>query len=82
MGTSTVSGVPQKVADHLKDRWRLKPGDVYDGTYPTDFVKKEVFPAVREIAKELDLKSPFETDQPVSIRYMGGSNVPERAAAD
>ncbi len=47
MGIFTVSGVPQKVAEHLKDRWRLKPGDVYDGTYPTDFVKKEVFPAVQ-----------------------------------
>jgi len=47
MGTFTVSGVPQEVADHLKDRWRLKPGDVYDGTYQTDFVKKEVFPAVQ-----------------------------------
>jgi outer membrane protein assembly factor BamA len=47
MGSLTISGVPQKVADHLKDRWRLKPGDVYDGSYPLDFVNKEVFPAVR-----------------------------------
>jgi outer membrane protein assembly factor BamA len=47
MGTFTVSGVPQKVADRLKDRWRLKSGDVYDGSYPTDFVNKEVFPTVR-----------------------------------
>jgi outer membrane protein assembly factor BamA len=47
MGTFTVSGVAQKMADHLKDRWRLKPGDVYDGSYPMDFVKREVFPAVQ-----------------------------------
>jgi outer membrane protein assembly factor BamA len=47
MGSLTVSGVPQKVADRLMERWRLKPGDVYDGSYPTDFVKKEVFPAVQ-----------------------------------
>ena len=47
MGSITVSGVPQKTADHLKERWRLKPGDVYDGSYPMDFVNKEVFPAVR-----------------------------------
>jgi len=47
MGNFSVSGVPEKVADHLKDRWRLKPGDVYDGSYPSDFVNKEVFPAVR-----------------------------------
>ena len=30
----------------------------------------EVFPAVREMAKELDLQSPFETGQPVSVAYM------------
>jgi outer membrane protein assembly factor BamA len=47
MGNITVSGVPQKVADRLRERWRLKPGDVYDGSYPMDFVNKEVFPAVR-----------------------------------
>jgi alkanesulfonate monooxygenase SsuD/methylene tetrahydromethanopterin reductase-like flavin-dependent oxidoreductase (luciferase family) len=43
---------------------------------------QEVFPAVREIAKELDLKSPFETEQPVSIRYMNGAGEPVRAAAE
>ncbi len=30
---------------------------------------EEVFPQVREWAKELDLKSPFEADAPVSIKY-------------
>jgi hypothetical protein len=29
----------------------------------------EVFPALREIAKSLDLKSPFETNAPVHLRY-------------
>ena len=33
---------------------------------------QEVFPAVREMAKEFDLKSPFETNQPVSVDYMDG----------
>jgi len=60
-----------------------------DGTVPHQdamtcirLLGQEVFPAVREIAKELDLKSPFETEQPVSLRYMpatpwpsGGSRV-------
>jgi len=31
---------------------------------------QEVFPAVREIAKELGLQSPFEANTPVSVRYM------------
>jgi hypothetical protein len=30
---------------------------------------QEVFPQVREWAKELDLKSPFESNAPVSINY-------------
>jgi alkanesulfonate monooxygenase SsuD/methylene tetrahydromethanopterin reductase-like flavin-dependent oxidoreductase (luciferase family) len=43
---------------------------------------QEVFPAVREMAKEFDLKSPFETNQPVSSRYMGDVRQTERAAAE
>ena len=34
-----------------------------------ELLGKEVFPQVREWAKELDLKSPFEKDAPVSIAY-------------
>jgi len=37
------------------------------------------------MAKELDLKSPFETNQPVSVDYMNGMNElkePARAAAE
>ncbi len=47
MGNFVVTGVSEKVAERLKDRWKLKMGDVYDGSYPMDFVKKEVFPAVQ-----------------------------------
>ena len=43
---------------------------------------QEVFPAVREMAKEFDLKSPFETNQPVSLDYMNGLGQPARAAAE
>jgi alkanesulfonate monooxygenase SsuD/methylene tetrahydromethanopterin reductase-like flavin-dependent oxidoreductase (luciferase family) len=43
---------------------------------------QEVMPAVREIAKELGLESPFETGQPVSIDYMPGLSAPARAAAE
>ncbi len=42
---------------------------------------QEVFPAVREMAKEFDLKSPFETNQPVSVDYMQNLT-PVRAAAE
>jgi len=43
---------------------------------------EEVLPAVREIAKELDLKSPFETNRPVSVDYLPGQRQPARAAAE
>ncbi|HEY1797571.1 MAG TPA: LLM class flavin-dependent oxidoreductase [Stellaceae bacterium] len=43
---------------------------------------QEVMPAVREIAKELGLESPFETNQPVSIDYIPGRREPARAAAE
>ena len=43
---------------------------------------QEVLPAVREMAKEFDLKSPFETNQPVSVDYMTGPRQPVRAAAE
>jgi hypothetical protein len=32
-------------------------------------IGQEVFPAIREIAKELDLTSPFEADAPVHLKY-------------
>src|SRR6476646_1195540 len=43
---------------------------------------QEVFPAVREMAKEFGLESPFETNQPVSLDYMDHRKVPVRAAAE
>ena len=43
---------------------------------------EEVLPAVREMAKEFDLKSPFETGDPVSVEYMPGRQTTVRAAAE
>jgi hypothetical protein len=43
---------------------------------------QEVFPAVREMAKEFGLESPFETNQPVSLAYMKARQEPIRAAAE
>jgi hypothetical protein len=34
------------------------------------------------LAKELDLKSPFETNQPVSLDYMNGIKEPAPAPAE
>jgi hypothetical protein len=40
---------------------------------------QEVMPALRETAKELDLKSPFEADMPVSRAFAGKA---EKVAAE
>ena len=37
---------------------------------------------MREMAKEFDLKSPFETNQPVSVEYMSGAKQVQRVAAE
>ena len=42
---------------------------------------QEVFPAIREIAKSLDLKSPFEADAPVHLKYSKDLKPAKAAAA-
>ena len=37
---------------------------------------------ISDLAKEFDLKSPFETNQPVSVRYANGANPVTAAAAE
>ena len=44
-------------------------------------IGQEVFPAIREIAKSLDLKSPFEADAPVHLRYSTDLKPASKAAA-
>ena len=58
--------------------------DVIEAGFP--IASNGDFEAVREIAKELGLKSPFETKQPVSVEYMPGrarvDGEPARVAAE
>jgi hypothetical protein len=53
-----------------------------DGKSCIRLLGQEVFPAVHEMAKEFDLKSPFETNQPVSVEYMNALKQPVQAAAE
>ena len=43
---------------------------------------QEVFPAIREIAKQLDLKSPFEANAPVHLNYSTDLKPGRMAAAE
>jgi len=89
-----IAGTPKQVIAKLRVLLEeTRPGILAfwanDGTVSHQDAKtcirllgQEVFPAVREMAKEFNLKSPFETGQPVSVRYMGGVKQTQRAAAE
>jgi outer membrane protein assembly factor BamA len=66
MGNFQISGVPTATADRLKSRWKLKTGDVFDGSYPGEFTNKELHLALEEARKV-----------PVKFRVM---TVPDREA--
>jgi outer membrane protein assembly factor BamA len=39
MGSLTIEGYALNDADRMRKRWRLQPGDVYDASYLTDYLK-------------------------------------------
>jgi outer membrane protein assembly factor BamA len=51
MGKFQISGVPQKIADRLQARWRLKAGDVFDASYPGEFTSKDAGPVLQGTMK-------------------------------
>jgi outer membrane protein insertion porin family len=56
MGDFIIKGLPEKDILRLKERWTLKPGDIYDASYLGDFIKKLVadkliFPEVAKLLK-------------------------------
>jgi outer membrane protein assembly factor BamA len=44
MGSLEVVGFPERDAETISRRWRLKAGDVYDASYPGEFSVKELQP--------------------------------------
>jgi outer membrane protein assembly factor BamA len=40
MGQLLITGLPEKEIGKMQERWKLKPGDVFDASYPNDFVGK------------------------------------------
>jgi outer membrane protein assembly factor BamA len=51
MGSFQVSGVLPATAERLKSRWRLKTGDVFDGSYSGEFTNKELQLALQGAGK-------------------------------
>jgi hypothetical protein len=40
-------GMPPKIEEQLRSRWKLKTGDVFDTSYVKDFTKKEFIPTLQ-----------------------------------
>jgi len=56
MGDFIVKGIPEKDILRLKERWALKTGDIYDGSYLGEFINKLVadkliFPDLAKLLK-------------------------------
>ncbi|HJQ70687.1 MAG TPA: POTRA domain-containing protein [Blastocatellia bacterium] len=47
MGDLTFMGVSESDGNKLKEKWKLKPGDVFDDTYPEDYMKNVLPKAAR-----------------------------------
>ena len=47
MGSFVLIGLPPKIEEHLRSRWKLKAGDVFDVAYAKDFVRKEFVPILQ-----------------------------------
>jgi outer membrane protein assembly factor BamA len=47
MGTLAVTGLAAADANRFKEKWTLRPGDVYDASYVDDFLKKNLSGAAR-----------------------------------
>ena len=47
MGSLAVTGLPPVVAEEVKSRWRLKAGDIYGGSYASDFMRKDLAQALQ-----------------------------------
>jgi outer membrane protein assembly factor BamA len=49
MGQVHFQGVSDKLAAEFTKRWQLHPGQIYDGTYAKEFMKKVIFPKLAEM---------------------------------
>jgi outer membrane protein assembly factor BamA len=51
MGQLHISGLSDKTAAELLKKWPMKPGQLFEGTYPDEFLKKVVYPKIAEPGK-------------------------------
>ncbi len=49
MGHVRFQGISDKAATEITKKWALKQGEIYDATYPLDFLQKEAMPKLVEM---------------------------------
>lgn len=62
MGAVTVTGLPDSASRHFLKAWKLRTGDVYDGTYLTQFLKQALPDVYRRGARANYPQSSFHAD--------------------
>ena len=70
MGSINIKGVPEADADYLKERWKLRQGEVYDAFYMKEFVEKEVGAFVANALRTGRLKlssKPYKVEPAVKL---------------
>ncbi len=62
MGAVTVVGLPEKASRRFLKAWKLRPGDVYDGTYLQEFMKQAIPDLYRSGMQFNNPKTSIHTD--------------------
>jgi outer membrane protein assembly factor BamA len=72
-GTLTFPGLSPDAVQTLTKRWRLKTGDVFDATYPSQFYSDEIGPRLRQGAPSPAFQTQVdEQNRVVNVRYVFG----------
>jgi outer membrane protein assembly factor BamA len=72
MGALTITGVSEAEASRLKEKWKLREGDVYDASYLDEFMKKETKELLERAFREGRMRPGFKPPK------IGGSIRPNR----
>jgi outer membrane protein assembly factor BamA len=71
MGAVEFSGVSDADAAVLAQRWRLKPGEIFDASYPQKFVSEEINPRMPRGSKPPVAQTRADTvGRTVSVRFV------------
>jgi hypothetical protein len=72
-GTTTFPGLSAADAATLSKQWRLRPGDVFDATYPDLFLDEEIFPRLPRGAKPPVMESQIDAQKGVvNVKFVFG----------